>query len=775
MVKQLLSIGLLSAMLLTLQLCLIQALSFVQGHHLAYVILSIALLGFGAGGAVLTLFRRVPPQRLEAWYGPLASCAGVWVAWMPRFVHGWLQDLEVDLLFTGPGPWLQVAGLGVMLCVPFFLGALALSILFRTRSREIGTIYAGNLAGSGLGALLAIPLLMMMLPEHVLPLCGLMSVVAGALYGGRARWHCACGLLVLAAWGTTPAWSPSQYRDLAYALQLPEQVRAGPYAHYYGRLDVVEAPALRHAPDVSLQYRGRVPSAPHVFVSGNRAGVLLDLSEPESRILAHTPQGLPYALRAYDSVLLLAPDGNAPVVLAADGSQSVRVVESHPLVAQRLAGAMPLGIELVRADPRAYLARAAATSYDLIVFPMRGLFGGPSGLQALGSDSLFTTEGVARSLALLDGAGWLAFPVWLDEPLRHSLRVLDLIRSGLATVGIARTEEHVLVLRGWGSVFFMVSREPVSAATRAKAQAFASAQGFDLLHPANEEVPMRHGPLDAPPARWLHSLLGADADAFLDSYRFDVRAPTDARPFFNQFIRPGDLARDLDWLSVSERGLAVLYVLLLQLVIAVLLIVFLPLWPLRRQLAGGAGTVGYFGGLGAGFMLYEIALIQLLIPVWGTPVTGTAFVITTLLLGMAMGSHFMQGVPKRWQDCRLLTGCVAFVLLLVGLVLPVVIRVILPYGGLIRFLVLFPLLLVPAIALGMPFPVGVRYLHANAPQQIPWACGIDGGMAVLAAPLAGILAYYFGYPVVVFLAASGYALSALCTAAGWGHMRGRLL
>ena len=114
-------------------------------------------------------------------------------------------------------------------------------------------------------------------------------------------------------------------------------------------------------------------------------------------------------------------------------------------------------------------------------------------------------------------------------------------------------------------------------------------------------------------------------------------------------------------------------------------------------------------------------------------------------------------------------------MLLVGLALPAVIRGILPYGGLIRFFVLFPLLLVPAIALGMPFPGGVHYLHTNAPQQIPWACGIDGGMAVLAAPLAAILAYYFGYPVVVFLAASAYALSALCTATGWGHMRGRLL
>ena len=760
-------------MLLAVQLSLIQSLSFVQGHHLAYVILSVALLGFGAGGSLLTIFRNTPLAKLDRWYAPFASLAGVSVAWLPRAVYGFLRDIEVDLLFTGVEPWLQLAVVGTLLCIPFCAGALALSIVFRTKSHAIGVIYAANLVGSSVGALLVIPLLTGMLPEHLLPLLGLLGILAGGLYRARHLWwHLLCGVLVVAAIATREPWAPSQYRDLAYALQLPAHEASGPYPHYHGRLDRVQAPALRYAPDVSLQYRGSVPSPPHYFVNGNRSAVIVDPVSADSSILAHTPQGLPYALQSYRSVLFLGPEGNAPVLLAAaDENTVIDVVVSHPLIARRLDSALPSTASLHRADARSFLAVPRATDYDLIVFPMRGLFGGPTGLQTLGGDTLFTVEAISRALELLAEPGWMAFPVWLDDPLRHSLRVLALIRKGLAVHGISHFEDHVIMLRGWGSVYFMVSNTVVDQEHIARAFAFAGKHGFDVIHPYAEDATMRHGALQAPPALWFRHLIGAEAAAFLADYRFDIRAPTDARPFFDQFIRPGDWGADLDWLSVSERGLTVLYVLLVQLAVAVLLIVFLPLLPLRKQLAAGSGTIGYFTGLGAGFMLYEVALIQLLIPLWGDPVTGAAFVIATLLVGMSLGSLLVTRLPVWFRDVRVLATGACVLLLGIGMGIPYIIQCVLPLGPALRFWILGPVLVLSAIILGMPFPGGIRFLHRTAEQQIPWACGIDGGVAVMAAPAGALLAFYFGYPMVVMLAAGAYGVSIL--SAHWGWRRGQ--
>ncbi len=767
--KHLLSIGLLSAMLLGVQLALIQALTFVQGHHLAYVVLSVALLGFGAGGSLLTLFRKMHPRTLELWYAPLASFAGVSVAWLPRTAEVILQTLEVDLLFTGVAPWVRLGALGAFLCVPFCAGALALSIVFRTRSEHIGGVYAANLIGSALGASLIIPVFTYLFPETLLPLLGILGVLAGGVFSRRpVWWHGICILLVVMAIFTASSWRPSQYRDVSYALQLPDREELGSHPHYHGRLDTVVAPALRYAPDLSLQYRGAIPAPPHYFVNGDRAAVILDLYAPARDILAHTPHGLPYALQQYASILFLAPEGNAPVVLASqDERASIQVVMPHPLLVQDMRPQVPENVELVKADPRSFLASRRAGTYDLIVFPPRGLFGGPTGLQTLGGDMLFTVEGVSQALDLLAEAGWLAFPVWLDDPLRHSLRVLALIREGAAEQGIHAIQDHLIILRGWGSVFFMVSMESISEELHQNARGFAKAHGFDLIHPHFEEDVLRHGAADESPALWFRALLGPDADAVLQTYRFDVSAPTDARPFFNQFIRPGDWGEDLEWLSVSERGLTVLYVLLIQLAVAVVVIVFLPLWPLRKQSAAGSGTIGYFSGLGAGFMLYEVALIQLLIPLWGDPVTGAAFVITTLLIGMSLGSFLSGKMPSRICDVRMLTFCCSLCLMGIGFSLPLLIRLVLPYTMVVRMLVFCPVLLFSAVLLGMPFPCGIRFLADRAEQQIPWACGIDGGVAVLAAPSAALLAFYFGYPAVVMLAAGAYVFSAVVAHVAW--------
>src|SRR5688572_28012523 len=56
--RLLLALGILSAAIIAFQLALMQVLSITQWHHFAYMVISMALLGFGAGGTVLALFRQ---------------------------------------------------------------------------------------------------------------------------------------------------------------------------------------------------------------------------------------------------------------------------------------------------------------------------------------------------------------------------------------------------------------------------------------------------------------------------------------------------------------------------------------------------------------------------------------------------------------------------------------------------------------------------------------------------------------------------------------------
>ena len=68
---------LLTAAVLCIELLQMRLLSFMLWHHLAYMVISTALLGLGAGGALLAARTERILPRWEAWLAASASAAGV--------------------------------------------------------------------------------------------------------------------------------------------------------------------------------------------------------------------------------------------------------------------------------------------------------------------------------------------------------------------------------------------------------------------------------------------------------------------------------------------------------------------------------------------------------------------------------------------------------------------------------------------------------------------------------------------------------------------------
>lgn len=760
------SVGLISALLITLQVVLMQALRYAQGHHLAYVVLSIALLGFGAGGSVLTLWRKQNNQERAGLYAPCLLLCAIATALLPWLAQPLLAGLEVDLLHIDHSQWLRLCALGGIMFLPFFFGAMALSVAFAARAERIGRLYAANLIGSALGAGAALLLMQWQLPETCLPRLAPVAVLAALPARPRGRLLLlTCVVLVLAA-VSPPRLPRSPYKDLSYALQLPRSERTGPLPHRLGRIDYVHSPALRYAPGLSLQYTGTVPSPPHVYLDGDLAGVLPKPSEPGANILAETPRALPFAAGPVSSVLCLAPGGTALLNLARRSGAAVHSVESHPLLIRYIQQMLPREHAIIlRQEPRLYLEQAHDRAYDLILFPDRGAFGGPVGLQTLGEDHLFTREALAAAFARLTEHGRLGFSVWLDAPLRHAPRMADLIAQSLRDQGLEPVGDYIAAVRGWGSLSLLAGTRPFTPEARAAIRRFAEDKGFDVVWPQNA-TSRRHGGEDQTLDMLLAGLFGPEPEVIRADYRFDIRAPEDNRPFFNQFLRGGRRNVDLDYLSLSERGLIFLQQLAARLAVAVLLLVLLPLLPLRKYVRKDAFTLLYFSGLGAGFMLFEVALIQRFILLWGHPVTSAALVITALLCGMSLGSLCSHRLPAgAWSLSRWTAGAALLQVMLLPvlhhampwlLAAPAPVR----FGGGLSLLVLF------ALPLGVPFPLGIRRLAERSPQQIPWACGIDGAVAVMAAPLAALLAFHAGFQHVALAAAAAYALAAVAACPG---------
>ena len=157
---------LLSASVLSYQVILVRTFSLGQWHHFAYMVISIALLGFGASGTLLAAVDRA--MRNAAALSQLSSSRSTWFAFSAALfaialpISFWLTQhvpFESFLIFWDRRQLLYLGCFYLVLFVPFFAAATAIGLALTTESEKCPRLYAFNLVGSGAGALLAVGLL----------------------------------------------------------------------------------------------------------------------------------------------------------------------------------------------------------------------------------------------------------------------------------------------------------------------------------------------------------------------------------------------------------------------------------------------------------------------------------------------------------------------------------------------------------------------------------------------------------------------------------------
>jgi len=175
-----LALALISAAALAYQLALVQILSLVQWHHFASMVIAVALLGFGAAGACLSLARTWLMERIDALLPLVLLLAGGAMAAMPAVAQGSWARFDSLLLFTGLSQFFKLLATCGLYFLPFFLAALAIGMIFVHAAREIGRLYFWNMLGSGAGAL-AMTGLLWLFPPPLLPGLVALAAIAAAV------------------------------------------------------------------------------------------------------------------------------------------------------------------------------------------------------------------------------------------------------------------------------------------------------------------------------------------------------------------------------------------------------------------------------------------------------------------------------------------------------------------------------------------------------------------------------------------------------------------
>jgi hypothetical protein len=727
---------------LMLELALTRIFSVVFYYHFAFLAISVALFGLGAGGVfsyVVAGWRGGMFTKL----GALAAADGLCVLASLWFVLSRSNDLG----------YVTLTLVYLASAAPFFLAGAVVSLAISEAIERIDRAYFFDLAGAAAGCLLLIPFLNTFGGPNTMIAAGVLFVVASAIWfnlagSPRRRAGAVLGALVLVM--LIVVNFKTHWIDVRYAKgqKIPNErfsawnsfSRVGVHFDGYWSI-VIDADA---ATGISPFDWNRIT--------------------PEERVaLTRSGPGIAYALRPGAKTLVIGAGGGYDVARSlASGSKDITAVEINPIIANRIMRDkfaeeshriyFRPEVRIFIEDGRSFVRRSdekyqvlQATLVDTWASTAAGAF-------ALSENNLYTTDAFYDYLNHLTDDGVLSFTRWGFDPPRESLRLISLATDALSRLGESDFAGHVAVVRGdtakigqWGAQdTVLISRKPFSAADVAKLRAEAAAAGLETIYLPGDAAVNPFGEL-------LHA---TDPSAFYAKYQYDVSPVPDDRPFFFYTVQPRDLADFVMNANTASadykinRAVPLLFSLMGVSVLATGLILVLPRLLLRTRLPKQKGVVPflwYFLCLGAGYILIQVALIQKFVLLLGHPTYALTVIVFSMLVASGLGSYFSRSVVAGDDPrlMRVLAGVTVLVAILAFSAAPLsAIAAGWPLAA--KMAVTAAMIAPAAFLMGMPFPSGLRRLEKMHAPSVRWAWSLNAAASVMGSAAAIVLAIYLG-------------------------------
>lgn len=743
---------------LLLELAMTRIFSVVFYYHFAFLAISIALFGLGAGG-VFSYVIAAQPAPLFRKLGRLS------------LINALMPLISVIFLLTRGQELTNVtlAAVYFFSALPFFLAGAIVSLAISETIERVDKVYFFDLLGAAGGCLLLIPLLNNFGGPNTVIAAAVLFAVGAAI------------------WYNLDGQTPLRAASVALALCLTVLIVLNAKSHW---IDVhyAKGQALDNEIFVRWNTFSRIAVAKEkqsgqtqIVIDADASTGIMDfdldnLTPEQKKDLTQQGPAFPYVMRPGAKTLIIGPGGGWDVARAVvSGSTDITGVEINPIIAttvmrgdfawiSRNLYRRP-GIRIFEEDGRSFVRRSTekysvlqATLVDTWASTAAGAF-------ALSENNLYTTDAFYDYLSHLNDDGVLAITRWGFDPPRESVRLLILAREALSKLGENQPARHVMVIRegsqkeleGWGARdTVLISRKPFTDADVARAQSIIGQSHFQKVYL----------PGDGPQNPFGQALEQQDLPTWLAQYPFDVTAVDDNRPFFFYTVQPRDLWNFVTTMNKDSadykinRAVPMLFSLVGVSLLATLIILALPPLVLGTRLPREPGVLQflmYFLCIGVGYILIQVALIQKFVLFLGHPTYALTVIIFSMLVASGCGSY-LSGKYIGNDDGKLARALALVTVLvtmlafsashittaLVGLPLPVK-------------MLLTVLLIAPAgFCMGMPFPQGLARLEAFHKPSVRWAWSLNAASSVLGSAGAIFFAIYLGLRETLLLGGALY-------------------
>lgn len=779
---------------LLLEVLLTRITSVVAWYHLAFFVISLAMLGMTAG-AVLVFVR-------PGWFDERAIAAR-----LAQSAFGYAVSIPLCIALALALPLTPVSdfmsfvgllGMGALLSGPFVLGGVALTLALTRAGLPPSIAYGVDLLGAASGCALVIPVLYVIDAPSAAIFAAALAALAAALFARaagrrmRAALALALGLLVVCALNARAERPPLRP---AWVKSAREEVDKFAFMGWntYSRVTVGET---MHESPVFWALGNKAPEtvlAPIdqrvIKIDGAAGTVMARLGEGPAAhgYLDWDLTSLVHTLRPSGPAAVIGVGGGRDVLSAVRaGHAPVVGIELNELIVDVLGrrmgdfagiAALPQ-VELVNDEARSYLTHDRR-SYQTIVMSLIDTWATTgTGAYSLSENGLYTVEAFTTFLRRLSRDGLFAVSRWyLEESPGETARMIALAMATSWKTGASTPRDHIVVLRSQLVATLLLGRRPFSAADLDTLTRVANERGYHVLATPRmlPEQPLLRELLSQPSPEALARFASAQV--------LDVSPPTDARPFFFNMLRPRDWlmdpaavdALDLRFLGNLQATQTLLYAVLVSLLLttATLLV---PLASRARDLArlpraDVVAALAYFALIGLGFMFVEMGLLSRLNVFLGHPTLALAVLLGGIILFTGVGSLLSSRIDldrALWARGYPLLP-VATTLAVALAALPVL-RAFQTASTPVRVLVSLALLLLPALGMGLCFPLGLRLCermeraHGVAvPRLGPWLWGVNGACGVCASGLALATSMVWGVSATLLIGAGCYVLLLIAT------------
>jgi hypothetical protein len=764
-------IFLISLATLLLEFSMTRVLSVSLWYHFAFMIISVALLGFGVSGVVITMSKKLQAVKTDKLLAVLAMCFGISVILCFIIIN--IIPFDPFSLFSDSMQFIYLPLYYLVITIPFFFSGLIISILLSKFSKDVSKLYFYDLLGAGLSCFAFVLLMPAFGGNGIMTFIAAFGFLASMIFGFKN--HKVIVILSFVMMGI--GFSFLINKDERLPIRVTSNKIFGNYILSRPDLKVFSGWNSISKIDV-LKEEESSPDGYDVqtaFIDDGNAST--NIPNVKRFPLLNKPadaSNLAFACGkdSIDRVFVLGSGGGGEILVSLyHNANEVIGVEINGLLNELISDKLaywtgPLiknnkQVKLITDDARSVI-RSDKTLNDVIISAHTiSSSAVSSGAMSMVENYIMTKEAVKDYLTHIKSDG----VIYISRPETQIPKLISTFKIAWKELYGKDDKRNFIIFKRPLNTF--EENKSFMAGVVYKKNGFNDIDVMNMRYEAsNLGLDIEYDPL-ANQGGLYKDLIESNEIENIIKGRPNLIPATDDKPFFDDNFGFGNFnwsnvkeifsQNDKAILALKDKPVAevTLVTMLIQILFISLLLLVVPFAFMKKEKENKFEKkfLIYFALLGLGYIMLQVSLIQKFTLFLGQPVYTMLTVIATMLAASGIGSRYSAKLDPKSEKNKIIA---VFVLIgvysiMLGFLSPIIFSALSGSGIVLRIIMSVILIFPLGFLMGIPFPLGISLIGDSESKYIPLAWAVNGFFSVIGTVITMISAMTLGFRYVFII------------------------